>query len=766
MPENVRPMRNRIARPAGPTRAKPWTGLRPPSMGSAAAAMTPKEVLGILRRHILLITFLTIVGLGAGGGTWYLLRNYLPRYTATTLIEVMPPIETDPMNIVATQVNKEIHYQHRSTIANLIKQQGILQDLLQKNDKVRATRWFRRYAEFDKEGKVVSITKAFKYLKRHLSAYANKDTEFVELSMSCGNAKEAADIVNEMAQLFVNSHGSTKRGELSERLTKLEQRQTWIQGELNDAETSLEEVRRASGITDLEQSTGRYWRHPSEVKLEDLELQQNELVLAIKQTEADFENLAKLAEGPVTMQIERVVESDPIMVMLAEQLAFQESQLAGKLTKFGENHRVVRESRQLIDEIKERRLRRQALISEQTRQAGLESSRDKLTVLYKRLEELQSLREEAAAKNKELDIARVQYEQRRKIRDERTEMLNEIKKQIEKLRIMLNDPETPKVQLMGLAPAPLEMVTSRQWWLWFPSGFIVGFLLGVGLAFLIEVANDLVRTPRDVSRFLDVPLLSMIPDAAEDYLGRKMNLALIAHQAPYSITSECYRQLRTNFELSTAAKSCKAVLVTSGDAGDGKTSVAVNLAATFITGNKKVLLIDANFRRPALQKIFPDLPDAGLEAQSSNIGLSGLLIDQCGYEAIRPSGIEGLDIINSGLMPSNPAELLASSRMQELIKEQRKVYDYVIIDSPPLLLVSDAKVLSKVADATILVLNAASTSRGAAQRIVFELRAAGANLVGCVLFAVRAMKGGYFHEQFKSYRRYQKKLKYAGAATV
>ena len=754
MPEGRPTVGHRIARSAG-------------QMPPAAAALTPKEVFGILRRHIVLIVFLTVLGLGAGGGTWYLLRKYLPKYTAQTLIEVLPPVETDPMSIVATQVNKDIHYQHRLSIANLIKQQRMLQDLLQKNDKIRATEWFKRYAKFDKDGKIVNITKAFKYLKKHLTAYAHRDAEFVELSMTCGNAGEAADIVNEMAQLFVNSHGSTKRTELSERLTKLEQRQSWIQAEINDAEAALEEVRKDSGITDLEQPANGYWRHPYEVNLEDLELQYNELLLAIKQTEADYENLEKLAEDPVSVQIEKVVETDPVMIMLAEQLAFQEAQLAGKLTKFGENHKIVRETRHLIDEIKERRQKRQEIIAEQTRKAGLENARDRLIVLYKRLEELQNLRDEAAAKKKKLDIARVQYEQRLKIRDERIEMLNEVKQQIEKLRIMLNDPATPKVQLVGLAPAPLEMVASRQWWLWFPGGTMVGLMIGIGLAFLIEVANDLVRTPRDVLRFLDIPLLSMIPDAAEDDLGRKMNLALTVHQAPYSITSECYRQLRANFELSDHDKACKTVLITSGDAGDGKTSVAVNLATTFVVKNEKVLLIDANFRKPSLQSIFPDISVGSSETQPSNIGLSSFLMDQCGYEAIRPSGIEGLDIIETGPMPSNPAELLVRPRMRELVQEQRKIYDYVIIDSPPLLLVSDAKVLSKIADATILVLNAASTSRGAAQRAVFELKSVGANLVGCVLFAVRAMKGGYFHEQFKSYRRYQKKLrKLTSAAAV
>jgi len=730
---------NRMARPAGP-------------MPPTAAVLTSKEVLAILRRHISLIIFLTALGLGAGGGTWYLLRKYLPRYTAATFIEVLPPVQTDPMDIVAAQVHKDIHYQHRLSMANLIKQQRALQELL-RNDKVRATRWFERRDRDDR--------KAFKYLKRHLGAYAHRDAEFVEISMTCRGAEEAALIVNEMAQWFVASQQDTKRAEVGERLRQLEERKNSVQRELNVAEAALEDVRKASGITDLERPEGRYWRHTFEMKLDDLELQESELLLAIKQTEADIANLRELAVDPLSVQIEQAIEGDPVMVMLAEQLAFQEAQLAGRLSKFGENHRVVRQTQQLIDEIKEKRKRRQTVIAEQTQQAGLENAQDRLIVLQQRLVGLQHLREEAAAKKQDLDLARVQYEQRLKIRDERIEMLDAIKAQIEKLRIILNDPETPKVQLVGLAPPPLEMVTSRQWWLWLPSGTIVGLLMGVGFAFLIEMANDLVRTPRDVARFLDVPLLCMIPDAAEDKLGRDVDLALAVYQAPYSVISECYRQLRANFELSSSAESWKTVLVTSGDAADGKTSVAVNLATTFVAKNQKVLLIDANFRRPGLQAIFRRTQAQDLEVQSSNLGLSSLLTGQCGYEVIRPSGIQSLDIIVSGPMPSNPAELLAGPQMQQLISEQRKIYDYIIVDSPPVLLVSDAKVLAKLVDATILVFNAAATSRGAAQRAIGELRAVGANVVGCVLFAVRAMKGGYFHEQFKSYRKYQK-LQLAG----
>ncbi|UCG57666.1 MAG: polysaccharide biosynthesis tyrosine autokinase [Phycisphaerales bacterium] len=718
-----------------------------PSRSQSAVALTPKEVVGILRRHVFMIVILTLFGVAAGGASWYLLKRYFPRYTAQTLIEVLSPVETDPMTIVAQRMQQEIEYGHRVSMANLIKQQGTFQDLL-RNDKVKATKWF---ANRDRD-----IRNAFAYLKKHFGAYPHRDAQFVQLSMTCGIAKEAQLIVNEMTSLFLSSQGGKKQSEVGERLKQLEERKTRIEAELRQAEDAMEDVRRTSGISDLQMPTGRYFQHTITLRLNDLELQENELELAISQLRANIANFQELATGPVTVQIERIVERDPVMVALAQQIAFQEAHLSGRLARFGENHRVVRQTRELIDEIEERRRLRQAEIADQTRQANLKDAQQGLIVFQQRLEELQNLRAEAAAEKKDLDQARVQYEQRMKIRDERILTLDAVKTQIEKLKIMVTDPETPKVRIAGLAPEPLEMVTSRQWWLWFPSGTMLGFLLGIGLAFLVEMLNDLVRTPSDVARFLHIPLLGVIPDADEDREVRDVDLYQVVRQAPYSVMGESYRRTRTNLELSSPGKSLKTLLVTSGDAEDGKTSVAVNLAMAFVAKSKKVLLIDANFRQPSLRAAFPKTAGSDTGAGHSDSGLSGLLTGQCGYaEAVRPSGIKNLAIIDSGVLPPNPAELLASADMETLIKEQGKNYDHIVIDSPPILLVSDAKVLAKLVDGTVIVFNAAATRRGAAQRTIFELRQMDANVVGCVLFAARAIKGGYFRQQYKSYRRYQ-----------
>ncbi len=701
----------------------------------------------MLRRHLWMILFMTILGGALGTGGWYLMRRYRPLYRAETIVKVLPPIDTDPMDIVATQVQQNIQYGHRVSLANLMKRQSSLQALLQ-SDKVRQTKWFRRTLKENTEDAVA-------YLERNLNAFPHREAEHINVSMSCRSPSEAALLVNEMTRLFVSQHGDTERQDISNKLIELQERQSVVEREIADSERAMQRLRSESKLTDLERPQGRYFQHTVTLRLNDLELQESELSLAIKQLRADIENLKVLAEGPITDQIEHAIERDPVMIALAQQLALLEGQLSGRLTKFGANHRVVRQTRESIDEIERTRQQRRREIAEQTRRANLYNARDTLRVLEERQGELQALRNQAQVKQKDLDDARSRYEQYTKTRDERVEMLNQIKMQIEKLRIMLDDPDTVKVQQLGLAPPPLKMVISRHIMLWTPGGTMLGLMFGLALAFLTETLNDLVRTPSDVRRFLRLPLLGVIPDEDEDRAVDDIDLCRVVEQAPYSLLGESYRRCRTNLDLSGQTGS-KTLLIGSGSPGDGKTSLACNLAVAFVAKCEKVLLIDANLRQPSLHLVYPRTgADEAVEVRRH--GLTSLLTGQCGIQdAIQASQTEGLDLIYAGPPTTNPAELLASHRMKTLLEGVATRYDRIVIDSPPVLLVSDVKVLARLVDATLLVFNAARTRRGAAQRTVFELQDVGAPIIGGVLFGAEAMKGGYFHQQFKAYRKYLK----------
>ena len=621
--------------------------------------------------------------------------------------------------------------------------QGMFQQLIDR-DKVLQTKWFKDFGDI----KDVRIRKAVKDLKKHFGASPQRDGDSIIVSMTCGSKEESAIIVNEMATLFVSGQGGTKRKEVAEKMARLSDQQVRVQRDLDLAERALDDIKRRYGFTDLEE---HQFRPVIEQKLNDLENQGNTLALDISQIRANIESLAVQAQGPVQVQVERQVEADPVMLNLSQQLALQESSLAGALARFGEDHRFVRQIREYIDAIQQERLRRKAVIAEQTRQSNLRNAQDELMQLERKLTQLENLRQSTAKQKEEMDLAKTQYAKSVKTRDERRTMLDSIKEQTEKLKIMYDDPETPKVQLVDLAPEPLE-ASFPKWQVFFPGGAILGFLLGIGLAFLVELLNDFVRTPKDVATHLHIPLLGIIPDAEEDRQVEGIEPAFVVRQAPNSILSESYRRARTNLKLSESGGKAKTILITSGGAKDGKTTVAVNLATTLVAEGKNVLLIDANFRRPTLQTIFAG-DRGGLQAIA---GLSNLLAGQSDLQqTTMSSGMEGLTIIESGPMPTNPAETLGSDAMQRLISQLRDSYDYVIIDGPPVLLASEAKILAKYVDGTILVFNAAVTRRGTGARTISELKQVNANILGCVLLGVKTLKGGYFQEMFRSYQEYQ-----------
>jgi Mrp family chromosome partitioning ATPase len=545
--------------------------------------------------------------------------------------------------------------------------------------------------------------------------------------------------------------------------------------ELSTYQTTLNNIMTTTGFTDLAEHA---YQDIFTQRVALLEVESNTLMFDISDIVAQIKSLERQASGPIEELTSRIVETDPVVTMLNQQAVLLNAALASGLTKYGENHRIVRQLQEQLNEINNQKQARSKEIGEIIRQSNLRGGQDALDILKNKLAQLQAGRKEAEIQKRKIDLAKVQYEENITKRDEAQGRLAELKASIDKYDVILNDPETPKVKVAAAAAEPLT-VSFPRWEAFFPGGTILGLLLGLTLAFAIEFLNDLIRTAKDVARFLHIPLLGIIPDANEDDQldGIDPSLALI--KSPYSVVGEAYRNFRSNLRLLLPATS-KSILVTSGFACDGKTSVAINLAASLAAQGRKILLIDANFWQPKLNVIFPKpnhrqtpvkkQDSASEENGETNeyveIGLSTVLAGLCGYhEVIRPAaGISNCDLVDSGLLPPNPAEMLGSVQMEQFIKHQSERYDYVIVDGPPELLVGDVKSLARIVDGTILVFNAANTKRGTAQRIVAELRQVNANVLGCVLFAVCSVKGGYFKEQYKAYQEYQKKAQFVKTA--
>lgn len=210
----------------------------------------------------------------------------------------------------------------------------------------------------------------------------------------------------------------------------------------------------------------------------------------------------------------------------------------------------------------------------------------------------------------------------------------------------------------------------------------------------------------------------------------------VVEKNPKSIVSEAYRTLRTNIQYSSFDKEIRAIVVTSAEAAEGKSTVSGNLALSFAQNEKKVIIVDCDLRKPSVHKNF----------KLSNLeGLSEVLIGKAKLEEVIQNRNENLDILTSGKIPPNPAEMLSSSAMTNLIEKLKEKYHMVILDSPPLQAVTDPQILSTKADGTILVVRAQRTNKEAVIEAKNLLNKVGANIIGTVLLAVENTKGKYYY---------------------
>ena len=250
------------------------------------------------------------------------------------------------------------------------------------------------------------------------------------------------------------------------------------------------------------------------------------------------------------------------------------------------------------------------------------------------------------------------------------------------------------------------------------GAFMAGLMAAGGLAFLLEYLDQSIRDPGEAQKLLQVPVIGVVPKVEGEQL--------FASSEPRSPPAEALRSLRTNIQYSGAERPVKQIVITGANPRCGKSTVAANLAFTLARGGSSVLLVDADLRRPVLDKIF------GLDSEP---GLSGLLF-KAGLDlesALRQSEAENLIILPSGTIPPNPAEMLASEKMTELARAFERKFDYVLYDSPPVIAVTDAALLSHLADGTLFVLDYGVVRRNEAVEALDHLFRVQAHIIGLVI---------------------------------
>jgi len=325
---------------------------------------------------------------------------------------------------------------------------------------------------------------------------------------------------------------------------------------------------------------------------------------------------------------------------------------------------------------------------------------------------------------------------------------------------------------------------------------ILGVVVGTGLAFFREYLDTTLKTTEDIQKYLDLSILGVIPSmdtiVKHDHGGKntkKKSIGYKEHIKKYvsrilkdqkkkltsnektseqlkrisieselkSPISESYRALRTNLQFACLNKSVKTIMLTSSTRGEGKTTSSINLAIIIAQTGKKVLLIDADLRRPRIHHTFNLKRERGL---TSLLVSSELKTEDC----ILDSGVENLSILPSGPLPPNPSEILSSEKIAKILSELEPKFDYVLIDTPPLVTVTDAAVLASQdkIDSIVIVIQAATTPREVAMQGLSTLTKVKDKILGAVLNNINVEKGSYYYHYYHYDYAYGYKYGYGG----
>lgn len=284
-----------------------------------------------------------------------------------------------------------------------------------------------------------------------------------------------------------------------------------------------------------------------------------------------------------------------------------------------------------------------------------------------------------------------------------------------------------------IASEPVSPHTNRN----VALGFVVGLVAGTCVVLAWNRLDTTLKDEADVEKVAGSPVLGVIP--AEQKVADDQPIDFSTGATP---AAEAYRRLRANLEFASVDKPTRRILVTSPSAGEGKSTTAINVAAALAESGKSVVVVDGDLRRPSIARLAGVNPDIGL----TSLLRDGSVVD----EMIQESGIEGMAVLASGPIPPNPVEVLGSRKAKQAIDALEASYDVVVIDTPPVLPVTDAAVLAQYVDGVLLIVRAGSTRRADVQSATAQLAIAQAPVLGVVLNDVtRESSNPYGYEPYR-----------------
>ncbi len=582
-----------------------------------------------------------------------------------------------------------------------------------------------------------------RYLDR-LQVSPVRQARIVTVTFDSKDAKLAADVINSHANDFIEQNFQYKWEATQKAAAFLKEQLGSLKANLETAEDRLQAYSQEKQILFTEQG-----KNTATEKLQQLEEEYTK-VQSDRFLKESYDRLIRAGNADALPQ----VSSSALISSLATQLAQLQREESELAVTFSPDYPSRKRKKSQIDELQKTIAIEKARIT-QTVQAEYTASVDREGLAAQALERQRQVVNEINQDIIQYNIIKREVDSERQLYEGLLLRLNEAG--------VSADLRASNIRIVDQAEVPEKPIKPRKA-LNLALSVLIGLMFGIGLAFLQEHMDDTIKTTEDIDRYLNVPTLGLVPKMGSlqrrgygyGYLyakSRKQSevalttppkIDFVMHEAPSSLMAEAYRSIRTSLLLSSPDRPPRTVLITSALPSEGKTVTAVNAAISLTQLGARVVLVDADMRKPRIHSAFALKDVAGL---SSVLAGTAPLKD-----AIQECAIPNLFVLPCGPIPPNPGELIASTRFRQFLQLLPQYFDYVILDSPPVSNVSDARTLASLCDATILVIKGFSTPRHQALNATQHLREAHGRISGAVLndLDVRAV-GTYYSYYYSKY---------------
>jgi succinoglycan biosynthesis transport protein ExoP len=565
-----------------------------------------------------------------------------------------------------------------------------------------------------------------------LKVERTKDTHMVLVSYESTNARETALVVNSLIKNFVENNFQTK-------YNATRQATGWMEGQLDELKVKVEKAQqamvnyeRANNIANLGEK-----QTVAESRFEDLSKEFNQ-AQSDRLTKESLYRMVATNDG----QVGFLTTGNGLLANLEAKEVDLKEQYSEALAQYGPTYpKALR----LQDQIKDVEV---LIVRERKRM--VENIRNEYLAAAQRQ---QFLAAALAGQKKEVDKGSqflIEYNLLKRELDSNQTLYDGLLQRLKDATVTagLRATNIHTIDEAAIPSYPVRPNKMRN----IEFALAAGLALGIALAFTQEALDNSLKNAQEMEKLTGLPTLAIIPMGNSSLAMRsgllpsnngngnssRTNVELSVLEKPGAAISEAYRALRTSVLLSLAEQPPKVLLVTSSQPGEGKTSTSLNLAATLAQKGSRVLLVDADMRRPGLSK--------ALRMATGN-GLSGILTGAYEYDETLLKRVEGLDtlyLLSAGSRAPNPAELLCSIKMEKLVQTLRQKFDHVVIDSPPILPITDATIISTLVDGVIMVVESDKTSRAALNRACRVMEHSGGRILGTVFNKVDTRRDGYY----------------------